>query len=135
MCVFRRSHCIFYSDDGGFAATDEDNSPKNYIYYLGIIDILTPYNFVKKIEHAWKSLSYDKVYIYLYLFPFPFFLCLYWHWVSNCRMVYQQWNHTNMARDSWISSNLCCIRRIVILYLHNHSELSLINFINKQTNK
>ncbi|CAG8491961.1 7865_t:CDS:10 [Paraglomus occultum] len=55
-----RSHCIFYSDDGGFAATDEDNSPKNYIYYLGIIDILTPYNFVKKIEHAWKSLSYDK---------------------------------------------------------------------------
>jgi 1-phosphatidylinositol-4-phosphate 5-kinase len=31
----------FYSDDGGFRATHEDNSPGEEIYYLGIIDCLT----------------------------------------------------------------------------------------------
>lgn len=32
---------IFNSDDGGFQATHEDNSPGEKIYYLGIIDLLT----------------------------------------------------------------------------------------------
>ena len=32
---------FFYSDDGGFRATHEDNTPGNEIYYLGIIDLLT----------------------------------------------------------------------------------------------
>lgn len=31
----------FYSDDGGFRATHEDNCPGEEIYYLGIIDLLT----------------------------------------------------------------------------------------------
>jgi 1-phosphatidylinositol-4-phosphate 5-kinase len=31
----------FYSDDGGFRATHENNAPGEYIYYLGIIDCLT----------------------------------------------------------------------------------------------
>lgn len=31
----------FYSDDGGFRATHEDNTPGEEIYYLGIIDLLT----------------------------------------------------------------------------------------------
>lgn len=31
----------FYSDDGGFQATHEDNRPGEEIYYLGIIDCLT----------------------------------------------------------------------------------------------
>lgn len=31
----------FYSDDGGFQATHDDNSPGDEIYYLGIIDCLT----------------------------------------------------------------------------------------------
>ncbi|CAG8512693.1 7046_t:CDS:10 [Ambispora gerdemannii] len=56
----RQRHCVFYTDDGGFAATDESNYRTNYIYYLGVIDILTPYNTAKKVEHAWKSLSHDK---------------------------------------------------------------------------
>ena len=31
----------FYSDDGGFQATHDDNRPGEEIYYLGIIDLLT----------------------------------------------------------------------------------------------
>ncbi|CAG8592439.1 2293_t:CDS:2 [Funneliformis mosseae] len=58
-----RRKCIFNMDDGGFAGTDEQNNPTNYIYYLGVIDILTPYNTVKKVEHAWKSLKDDKLMI------------------------------------------------------------------------
>lgn len=30
---------------------------------MGVIDILTPYNAVKKIEHFWKSLTLDKLQI------------------------------------------------------------------------
>ncbi|CAG8486019.1 18916_t:CDS:10 [Gigaspora margarita] len=55
-----RRNCIFYADDGGFAGTDEQNRNTNYIYYLGVIDILTPYNTVKKVEHAFKSVNHDK---------------------------------------------------------------------------
>ncbi|KAF9108169.1 Phosphatidylinositol-4-phosphate 5-kinase [Mortierella sp. AM989] len=55
-----RRNCIFYADDGGLLSTNERNERGADLYYLGIIDILTPYNYVKKIEHAWKSLSQDK---------------------------------------------------------------------------
>jgi 1-phosphatidylinositol-4-phosphate 5-kinase len=56
-----RRYCIFYADDGGLLSTNEQNEAGEDLYYLGIIDILTPYNYVKKIEHYWKSLSQDKV--------------------------------------------------------------------------
>jgi 1-phosphatidylinositol-4-phosphate 5-kinase len=36
-----KKESIFYSDDGGFQATHEDNRPGEEIYYLGIIDLLT----------------------------------------------------------------------------------------------
>lgn len=36
-----RKHLIFYGDDGGLRATNEDNTPSDEIYYLGIIDCLT----------------------------------------------------------------------------------------------
>ncbi|KAF9316519.1 Phosphatidylinositol-4-phosphate 5-kinase [Linnemannia elongata] len=55
-----RRHFIFYADDGGLLSTNEQNEQGEDLYYLGIIDILTPYNYVKKIEHAWKSLTQDK---------------------------------------------------------------------------
>ncbi|CAH7681028.1 hypothetical protein BY996DRAFT_4577700 [Phakopsora pachyrhizi] len=55
-----RKHFIFYQDEGGFQATDSDNQPLPMIYYLGIIDILTPYSVVKKVEHFWKGMSNDK---------------------------------------------------------------------------
>ncbi|QSL64452.1 hypothetical protein MERGE_001753 [Pneumocystis wakefieldiae] len=38
---FTRKDFIFYSDDGGFRATQEDNLPGDSIYYIGIIDLLT----------------------------------------------------------------------------------------------
>lgn len=50
----------FYSDDGGFRATHEDNSPGEEIYYLGIIDLLTHYGTVKRLENFWKGLSNEK---------------------------------------------------------------------------
>lgn len=56
-----RRHFIFYQDEGGMQATDERNMPMDIIYYLGIIDICTPYNFGKRIEHAWKSVTENPV--------------------------------------------------------------------------
>lgn len=50
-----RQHFIFYQDEGGLQATDEENKEnQGTIYYLGVIDILTPYGFVKRAEHYWK---------------------------------------------------------------------------------
>lgn len=56
-----RKMFLFYQDEGGIRATDENDTPQGTIYYLGIIDILTPYNCKKKIEHAWRSMQYDAV--------------------------------------------------------------------------
>jgi hypothetical protein len=56
-----RQSLIFYQDEGGLRATDEANEPMSTIYYLGVIDILTPYSIVKKLEHFWKGLSADRV--------------------------------------------------------------------------
>lgn len=55
-----RQHFLFYQDEGGLRATDELNENMDPIYYLGIIDILTPYNSLKKLEHFWKGLSADR---------------------------------------------------------------------------
>jgi 1-phosphatidylinositol-4-phosphate 5-kinase len=50
----------FYADSGGFQATNENNEPLNEIYYLGIIDCLTPYTFFKRVETFWKGLSHNR---------------------------------------------------------------------------
>ncbi|THH17702.1 hypothetical protein EW146_g3162 [Bondarzewia mesenterica] len=55
-----RSQFIFYQDEGGLRATDEQNDPMEALYYLGVIDILTPYTAFKKLEHVWKGLSADR---------------------------------------------------------------------------
>ncbi|KAI9287015.1 hypothetical protein BC943DRAFT_320493 [Umbelopsis sp. AD052] len=55
-----RSSSAFYSDDGGFRSTDESDMPTNQLYFMGIIDILTPYDLKKKSEHYWKSMTLDK---------------------------------------------------------------------------
>ena len=56
-----RAGFVFYQDEGGLRATDEANENMDTIYYLGVIDILTPYNGLKKMEHFWKGLSADRV--------------------------------------------------------------------------
>ncbi|KAG6330617.1 hypothetical protein ID866_8472 [Astraeus odoratus] len=55
-----RQYFIFYQDEGGLQATDEANQPMDTLYYLGVIDILTPYTSLKKVEHFWKGLSADR---------------------------------------------------------------------------
>ncbi|KAI4798312.1 SAICAR synthase-like protein, partial [Aureobasidium sp. EXF-8846] len=52
-----RKQSYFYSDDGGFRATHENDMAGEEIYYLGIIDCLTHYSMVKRLEHFWKGLS------------------------------------------------------------------------------
>jgi 1-phosphatidylinositol-4-phosphate 5-kinase len=52
----RKKHFIFYHDDGGFRATDENNNDLQELYFLGIIDIFTNYNMKKKIESLSKSI-------------------------------------------------------------------------------
>jgi Phosphatidylinositol-4-phosphate 5-Kinase len=61
-----RKQFIFYSDDGGYRATDEQNNSMDSIYYFGIIDICTRYTIVKKLEHIWKGLSADSVCFFLF---------------------------------------------------------------------
>ena len=57
----RRMDCIFYRDGGGFQATDEHDLALPEVYHMGVIDILTPYDLKKKIEHEFKSMTHDKV--------------------------------------------------------------------------
>jgi len=55
-----RQHFLFYQDEGGLRATDEANDVMDTIYYLGVIDILTPYSGLKKLEHFWKGMKADR---------------------------------------------------------------------------
>ncbi|GAA6057599.1 hypothetical protein JCM3770_005405 [Rhodotorula araucariae] len=51
---------LFYQDEGGMRATGDSNEDLGVIYYLGIIDILTPYTCVKRIEHFFKGMKHNK---------------------------------------------------------------------------
>lgn len=51
---------LFYVDEGGFRATDAHDQPLGIIYYLGIIDIFTQYDAVKRSEHWWKGLRHNR---------------------------------------------------------------------------
>ncbi|KAI7834304.1 hypothetical protein BX661DRAFT_139975 [Kickxella alabastrina] len=53
------SHSAFYREDGGIMATDRNDNPAQLIYYLGVIDILTPYNMFKRTEHFVKAIVHD----------------------------------------------------------------------------
>ncbi|KAJ2828901.1 Phosphatidylinositol-4-phosphate 5-kinase [Coemansia furcata] len=52
-------HSIFYREDGGILSADPNDDPAQFIYYLGVIDILTPYNIVKRTEHIVKAIVHD----------------------------------------------------------------------------
>ncbi|EEP75695.1 phosphatidylinositol-4-phosphate 5-kinase its3 [Uncinocarpus reesii 1704] len=58
----RKNH-VFYSDEGGLMSTHENGNPGEEIYYLGVIDCLTHYGMIKKMEHFWKGLSHNKTQI------------------------------------------------------------------------
>ncbi|KAI9593062.1 hypothetical protein BDF19DRAFT_424790 [Syncephalis fuscata] len=55
-----RRLCVFQQDEGGFQATDNMDNPIDIIYYIGIIDILTPYSMTKRMEHMFKSIGHDS---------------------------------------------------------------------------
>lgn len=57
---------LFYQDEGGLRATDEANEPMDTIYYLGIIDICTPWTVLKRAENIWKGFKNDRVSIASY---------------------------------------------------------------------
>ncbi|SCV03977.1 LANO_0G07404g1_1 [Lachancea nothofagi CBS 11611] len=50
---------FFQQDEGGIRASDQFNNDLNKIYYIGIIDCLTNYSCVKKLETFWRGLSHD----------------------------------------------------------------------------
>ncbi|KAF2737973.1 SAICAR synthase-like protein [Polyplosphaeria fusca] len=52
-----KKNFYFYADDGGFRATHEDDDPAEEIYYLGIIDCLTHYSLIKRLEHFIKGIG------------------------------------------------------------------------------
>lgn len=49
----------FYVDEGGFRSSHDDDSVGDELYFLGIIDILTPYDAKKRIEHMFKVMAHD----------------------------------------------------------------------------
>ncbi|ODQ63159.1 phosphatidylinositol-4-phosphate 5-kinase [Nadsonia fulvescens var. elongata DSM 6958] len=51
------SSFTFYHDLGGFQATDESNQLIPEIYYFGVIDCLTNYSWVKRLETEWRILE------------------------------------------------------------------------------
>lgn len=50
---------FFKEFEGGIRSSDPFNNDTNLIYYVGIIDCLTNYSFLKKLETFWRGLSHD----------------------------------------------------------------------------
>jgi 1-phosphatidylinositol-4-phosphate 5-kinase len=55
-----RRNFFFYQDEGGFRSTNENDEPTSMIYYLGVIDLFTPYTSVKRGETWWKGMTQDR---------------------------------------------------------------------------
>ncbi|SJM83512.1 related to Probable phosphatidylinositol 4-phosphate 5-kinase MSS4 [Zygosaccharomyces bailii] len=49
----------FKQFEGGIRSSDAFNNDTNLVYYIGIIDCLTNYSIVKKLETFWRGLSHD----------------------------------------------------------------------------
>ncbi|KAI4816655.1 hypothetical protein KUCAC02_008971 [Chaenocephalus aceratus] len=47
------------ADDDTFGGIPAKNKDENFLIFLGIIDILQSYRFIKKVEHSWKALVHD----------------------------------------------------------------------------
>ena len=108
-----RQHFLFFKDEGGLRATDEQNEPLDTVYYLGIIDILTPYGVVKRIEHLWKGMSADRVRLARSLLP-SLGVCTirvsyFVHWV-----VYSTRSVQCRQRNMRTASSRLCVRSCVV---------------------
>jgi 1-phosphatidylinositol-4-phosphate 5-kinase len=51
---------FFYTDEGGIQATGRHDEPLQVVYYFGIIDCLTNYSIIKRLETFWRSLNNDR---------------------------------------------------------------------------
>ncbi|KAI9148609.1 Phosphatidylinositol-4-phosphate 5-kinase [Blastocladiella emersonii ATCC 22665] len=51
---------IFFCDHGGMRSANERDVPGPDVYFVSIIDILTPYNWTKRLEHLVKSVTDDR---------------------------------------------------------------------------
>ncbi|XP_031711488.1 phosphatidylinositol-4-phosphate 5-kinase, type I, beta a isoform X2 [Anarrhichthys ocellatus] len=49
------------ADDDTLGGIPAKNKDENLLIFLGIIDILQSYRFIKKVEHSWKALVHDGV--------------------------------------------------------------------------
>ncbi|XP_072228159.1 phosphatidylinositol-4-phosphate 5-kinase, type I, beta a isoform X1 [Leuresthes tenuis] len=47
------------ADDDTFGGIPAKHKDENLLIFLGIIDILQSYRFIKKVEHSWKALVHD----------------------------------------------------------------------------
>ena len=83
---------IFYQDEGGLRATDEANEGLDMMYYMGVIDISTPYSLVKRAEHPRIS----RIYLHM-----PLTVVYY---ATVCDTERSQWfmviNYTNRTSQS-----------------------------------
>lgn len=50
---------FFKEFEGGIRSSDPFNNDTDLIYYVGIIDCLTNYSFIKKLETFWRGLNHD----------------------------------------------------------------------------
>lgn len=50
----------FYHDDCGLRGSDENDNDIAEFYYMGVIDCLTPYTNVKRLETAWRSIRHKR---------------------------------------------------------------------------
>jgi hypothetical protein len=76
------------------------------VYYLGVIDILTPYSIVKRIEHLWKGMSADRVCRAFHVLPcarVEFFVAIYSTRSARCR-----------RRNMRTASSRLCARSCVV---------------------
>jgi len=73
MCMKKKKKVDIREKCGGILARDERDEPleEEELYFMGVIDILTVYNFKKKSEHTIKSLLYDSVLPLPPQFTFP----------------------------------------------------------------
>ncbi|CCE65461.1 hypothetical protein TPHA_0L01040 [Tetrapisispora phaffii CBS 4417] len=50
---------MFKQDEGGLRGSDENDENIDIIYYIGIIDCLTNYSIIKRLETYWRGINHD----------------------------------------------------------------------------